>query len=256
MSRPRDWSSRPSGCVPNPRPLYTRGRAKSAGNRKGRPSSCVAGLAYRRLVSSTTGPDLLVIGFHALAREEQDEAFERISELRARRDADQSSEVERMICSLRQVAEQIGGEPSVESYRLARFELAERGIEVEEVNRVIRFFGSWREAKEALAMSETTTPRRIEARFRSRRLDKVWRYTEETLGETLRQCVADLGHVPQIAEFDWWRQRQFELARAEGNDHLHLPSANPYRRRWRTWERALLHFGFTPDQVAERLERP
>ncbi len=32
-----------------------------------------------------------------------------------------------------------------------------------------------------------------------------------------------------------------------------LPSTGPLRRRWKTWEAALLHFGFTPDQVAERL---
>lgn len=34
------------------------------------------------------------------------------------------------------------------------------------------------------------------------------------------------------------------------------PSAGPYRRRYGSWQQALLHFGYTPDQVAERLERP
>ena len=34
---------------------------------------------------------------------------------------------------------------------------------------------------------------------------------------------------------------------------LHLPSASPYRKRWGDWEAALLHFGYTPEQVAERL---
>jgi hypothetical protein len=58
-----------------------------------------------------------------------------------------------------------------------------------------------------------------------------------------------------VAEFEWWRDREFELARAEGNDALHIPSPTPYRRRWGTWEAALLHFGYTPDQVAERLEQ-
>ncbi len=32
-----------------------------------------------------------------------------------------------------------------------------------------------------------------------------------------------------------------------------LPSASPYRRRFGTWEAALLAFGVTPEQVAERL---
>lgn len=38
--------------------------------------------------------------------------------------------------------------------------------------------------------------------------------------------------------------------------HGALPSPGPYRRRWKSWEAALLHFGYTPDQVAERLEQP
>jgi hypothetical protein len=58
-----------------------------------------------------------------------------------------------------------------------------------------------------------------------------------------------------VAEFEWWRDRELELARAEGNAALHLPSPSPYRRRWGSWEAALLHFGYTPDQVAERLEQ-
>lgn len=58
-----------------------------------------------------------------------------------------------------------------------------------------------------------------------------------------------------MAEFEWWRDHELELARAEGNDALHLPSPNPYRRRWGSWEAALLYFGDTPDRVAERLEQ-
>lgn len=109
--------------------------------------------------------------------------------------------------------------------------------------------------KEALALSETTTERRIEARFRYRRVGKVWRYNEKMLGETLARCVEHYGRPPLVAEFEWWRDRELELARAEGNDALHLPSPHPYRRRWGSCEAALLHFGYTPDQVAERLEQ-
>lgn len=61
--------------------------------------------------------------------------------------------------------------------------------------------------------------------------------------------------MPQVAEFDWWRQRELELALAQGDDAKHLPSATPYRRRYETWEQALLHFGYTSDEVAERLDR-
>jgi hypothetical protein len=71
----------------------------------------------------------------------------------------------------------------------------------------------------------------------------------------LRDCHDSIGHVPQLAEFEHWRERELELARAKGNDALHLPSDGPYRRRYGSWEKALLALGFTPDEVAERLER-
>src|SRR5215211_3802844 len=94
---------------------------------------------------------------------------------------------------------------------------------------------------------------RIEERFRKRRLGKVWRYSDRTLKETLIQAVEEIGHVPQVAEFDWWRQRQLELASARG-DELYLPSATPYRRRWRTWAGALRHFGYSEAEIQGRLE--
>jgi len=47
------------------------------------------------------------------------------------------------------------------------------------------------------------------------------------LRETIAACVAYYGHVPQVAEFAWWRDRELEKAQAEGNDALHLPSATP-----------------------------
>jgi hypothetical protein len=104
-----------------------------------------------------------------------------------------------------------------------------------------------------LELGDTTTPRKIEARFRSRLVGKVHRYREETLRETLERCAADLGHVPLIIEFEHWRQRKLELAKAQGQE-LFLPSDSPYRRRWGSWQDALLHLGFTPEAIAERLE--
>jgi len=59
-----------------------------------------------------------------------------------------------------------------------------------------------------------------------------------------------------VPEFEHWRERELELARAEGNDTLQLPSATPYRRRWKTWEGALLHFGYTPEEAAQRYQQP
>ncbi len=205
---------------------------------------------------STTAADALVIVFAALDAEEQAEALERMTEVRARREAGEESDTARFIRSLRLVADHVGHQPSVDDYKHARAELVASGHEVESFTRLLRHFGAWRRAKEALALSETTSARRIEARFRHRRVGKVWRFTDDTLGETLARCVEHYGRPPMVSEFDWWRDRELELARAEGNDALHLPSPSPYRRRWKSWEAALLHFGYTPDQVAERLEQP
>lgn len=72
-------------------------------------------------------------------------------------------------------------------------------------------FGSWKLAKEALDLSETETARRIEARFRFRKIGKVWRYTDEAFAEAMARCVADVGRPPRVAEFDWRRERELQL---------------------------------------------
>lgn len=205
--------------------------------------------------TATSGPQLLLVLYRTLSSEEQEEAFDLLTDARVEQLAGEENQTARLLQSLQLVAAGVGGEPTVDEYRETVRALRGEGVEIEPLSRVIKHFGSWRRAKEALALSETETARQIEARFHSRRLDKIWRYTEQSLGETLRRCVENLGHVPQVAEFEWWRQRELELARALGNDALHLPSNGPYRRRYGSWEKALLHFGFTPDQVAERLER-
>jgi hypothetical protein len=35
----------------------------------------------------------------------------------------------------------------------------------------------------------------------------------------------------------------------------HLPSPSPYRKRWKSWEGALLHFGYTPERTAQRFDQ-
>lgn len=207
-------------------------------------------------MSSTSGVDLLAVAYAALTANEQEDAFARISEIRLRRLAGNESDTARMIRSMRRVAEEVGRAPSVEDYRRVQALLRAAGEEIEPLNRLQRHFGgSYRRAVEALELSEVTTARRIQARFDSRRLGKVWKYTEETLRDALARCVEHYGHVPQVAEFEWWRDRELELARAQGNDILHLPSATPYRKRWKTWEGALLHFGYAQHEIDRRLER-
>ena len=208
-------------------------------------------------MAEASATDAIAIIFAALPREQQEEVLERLVEVRALRDSAGESQMARCLRSLQLVATHVGHPPRVDEYKQASVEQLAAGEDVETFARLYKHFDkSWRRVREALALSETTTARRIEARFRYRRVGKVWRFTEDTLREALARCVTYYGHVPMVAEYTWWRDRELELARAAGGDALHLPSPNPYRRRWKTWEAALLHFGYTPDQVAERLERP
>ncbi len=197
----------------------------------------------------------MAIGFAALSEEEQDEAFTQMADVRLNRLATSKSRRDRMIASLARAASVAEGELTVAAYKAARVELLTRGVEIAEINQIVRHYGSWRVAKEALELSGELSTKVIEARFQRRRLGKIWRYSETTLRETLARCVEHYGHVPQVAEFSWWRERELELARKTGDDALHLPSPTPYRRRYGSWEQALLHFGYTSDQVNERLER-
>lgn len=203
----------------------------------------------------TSAVDIIVVAFNTLKPEEQADALERLNDLRLRKLAGEESETARMIRSLAIVRDHVGRIPSVEDYRLNYAGLKEQGHELEEAGRIIRYFGSWRRAKEALELSTTTTARKIDARFRARRLGKVWRYTEETLRETMALCVEHYGRPPTIAEFEWWRERQLELAKAEGNDALHLPSPTPYRKRWGTWLKTLEACGYDPKLSGTRLEQ-
>ncbi len=202
----------------------------------------------------TNAADVVVGSYQLLNDAEQEEAFEKISRSRLIKQAGEESETARYLRSLLRVQEHLGQPPNATTYRVAWRELREEGEEVESLHAVIKHFGSWRLAREAIELSQSDSADRIKARFERRSLDKVWKYTEATLKETLERCVADLGGVPQLAEFEHWREREIELARAEGQV-LHLPSDGPYRRRYGSWPKALLGLGFTPDEVAERLER-
>jgi hypothetical protein len=204
-------------------------------------------------VKPTSAIDLVVTAFSALAAEEQDEAYTRIHDLRLTRLAGEDSEMTRHLRSLRRVADVVGGDLTPATYRAARRILVADGEEVIEFNALLRYFGSWRAAKDAIGLAEVETADKIEARFRSRLVGKVHRYREDTLRETLERCAVDLGHVPLIIEFEHWRQRELELAKARGQE-LFLPSDSPYRRRWGSWDKALLALGFAEEDVYARLE--
>jgi len=204
----------------------------------------------------TSAIDIVMGSIALLDETEQEDVFKRLSRRRLKRQTEDDGETGRMARSLRCVAEEVGRVPTVDEYRAS--ERRRRGTDeaVEEANRIIRHFGSWRVAKEALDLSFTSSEAKIDARFAARRLGKVWAYSDKTLRETLERCVVHYGRPPQVAEFMWWRQREFELARAQGNDALHLPGIKPYQRRWKRWEHALRACGYSPEEAATRLERP
>ena len=203
-----------------------------------------------------SGSDSLLVLYEALAPEEQDAAYERIHELRLLGQGVAETELGMHVRSLRRVAEAVGREPDIDDYRRASQRLREEGEDVQLFSRLYLFFGhSWPRAREALKLSGETSTSHLEARLRSRRLGRINRYTEDTLRATLAQAVEHYKRPPSTAEFSWWREQRLALARAQGEDDPQVPSDNAYRRRWRTWEAALLHHGYTPEEVALRLEQ-
>lgn len=216
---------------------------------------------------ATSAADALLILFEALAPDERRDAFRRLSLAHARHEAGEDSDTERMLRSLERVGEVAGRmPPKITDYREIAPQLVARGEDIVSFGILYRHFDrSWPRVEAACGMIETDSSRRIEARMLSRRLGKVWRYTEQQLAAALEACSAYYAakfelaagerYAPLLSEFDHWRVRELELARARGDFDHHLPSASPYRRRYDGWEGALIHFGFTPDQVAERHAR-
>jgi hypothetical protein len=173
----------------------------------------------RELELPTTAVGLMIIGFEALTSWEQMEVLRRLTEVRLRSESDDLSESERIVASLQRVADLAGKEPkelTADDYRAAiKAEIQAGKASLEPLSQVMRYFGTWRLAKEALLLSngpEQTPARRIEARFASRRLGRTWRYSEQELRDTLQRCATDLGKPPEVREFRAWRQRELELA--------------------------------------------
>lgn len=83
----------------------------------------------------------------------------------------------------------------------------------------------------------------------------VSRYSDETLRHTLARCVAALGYVPKVAEFDRWREEELQRACCHGAGALGVPSSSAYRRRWGRWEGALRALGYPEPAIEARLER-
>jgi hypothetical protein len=204
---------------------------------------------------TTTAADAMAAMFAVLSAEEQDETLAKLSDIRLVRIAGIESEMGLGIRSMQLVAQHVGHPPGVDEYKRTSAKLIAAGENVMTFSAVYKVFGgSWPQATEALALAPTTSARRIEARFRNRRPGKVWRFPESALRDAVLACAKHYGRPPTVAEYDWWRDREQQLARAQGDEAFALPSSGPFRGRFKTWEGALLHFGFTPDEVALRLD--
>ncbi|WP_445151172.1 homing endonuclease associated repeat-containing protein [Baekduia sp. Peel2402] len=202
--------------------------------------------------------DAFLAHWRALDTEERARAFERLADAVAAEQAGQDSHAAKLLHSLDTVTAYVGHVPTSVEFNTAARELRAEGEEVVPIGQLIRHFDTWAGALEAYGLwrdpATMTTPRLIEARFKSRRLGKVWRYTPEALADTMARCVAAIGRPPRIAEYEWWRHEQLERAHAAGDAHAHLPSASPYRRRWKSWNAALLALGYSPEWIAERFD--
>ena len=196
-------------------------------------------------VTVTPAVDVLVASVRLLSEDEQDAVAEVLVRLRAERLLAADSRAASLLGPVQRIADSLGRAPTVTEWRELHAEAAAAGEAFPAVHQLIGFFGSWRRVKEAVALGELSTARQIEERFRKRRLGKIWCYTEQSLRDALLRCAAELGRAPMVAEYTWWRRRELELARARGEDWLHLPSARPYRDRFGSWEGALTHFGFS-----------
>src|SRR4051794_4958368 len=108
-------------------------------------------------MSDTSAIDAMLVLYAALNSEEQEEAFERLGDARLKRLAGEQSETATMIASLQAVTRHVGEELTPDLYRAGYRELRSAGADVIEINRIIRHFKTWRRAKEALALSDTTT---------------------------------------------------------------------------------------------------
>lgn len=206
----------------------------------------------------TTVSDVVVAAFRSLDLVDQREAARRINDVLALAQSEGKSEADFHLAQLRKAADEMGVDPvdlTADLYRTATATIRARGEEHLAFRTVTEFFGSWSRCKEALGLSETTTAKRIEARFNERKLGKIWRYSDETLAHWISKAVEEFGRVPQVAEFTWWRERELSLAKARQDDTLHIPSPTPYRKRWKTWDAAMLALGYSETEVAERLER-
>lgn len=196
----------------------------------------------------------VLTAFHRLSAAEQEDAFAALHEARLLRLAGEGSEAALFVRAMREAAEIAGRDLTPDDYKSARDTLRGDGVELPSFTAILKHFGSWRQAKEALALADIEAPDRIAARFRARRVGKMHSFNEQALRDALAECTRFLGRPPLVAEYEAWRARELELAHDRDDRGYELPSPGTFRRRYKTWPAALLHFGYSPEEIYVRLE--
>jgi hypothetical protein len=204
---------------------------------------------------ATSAVDLLVVAFATLVAAEQDEALVRMNDVRLTHLAEAEGEAARFLRALRRVAELNGGELTPDVYKRTQSALMREDEELPNLSAVIRHYETWSQAKEAVALSETTTAQLIDARFRARLRGQRPHYQTAELRESLARCVAELGRVPLVAEYEAWRTKQLALAQTRG-ELARVPGVESFRRRHGGWEKALVACGYSTEEIYVRLEAP
>lgn len=196
----------------------------------------------------------LLAAFNQLSVPEQEEAFAALHEARLLRIAGEDSEAAIFVRAMREAGKVAGDDLAPDAYKQAREQLRAGGVELPSFAAVVKHFGSWRLAKEALSLSEIEPAERIAARFRARRVGKTHNFNEDALRAALAACSAFLGRPPLVAEYEAWRARELELAHERGDRDFALPSPGTFRKRYKTWTATLVHFGYSPEEIYVRLE--
>ena len=109
----------------------------------------------------------LLAAFYRLSVAEQEEAFAALYEARLLRIAGEDSEAAIFVRAMREAARIAGDDLAPEAYKQACEQLRAVGVELPSFAAVVKHFGSWRLAKEALSLSEIEPADRIAARFRA-----------------------------------------------------------------------------------------
>ena len=206
-----------------------------------------------RRATQTRAVDLLAIAFAALPDAEQDEALARLRDVQLARLAEAEGESAFYLRAMRRVAEANGGDLTPDLYKRTRAAL--RHEDLPSLSSVIRYYGTWANAKEAIGLGETSTAALIDARFRRRLQGLNPHYRSEELEAALRACASELGRPPLVSEYEAWRQRELELARTRG-EYGRVPGPEAFRRRFGGWEKALQACGYSTDELYVRLESP